>query len=323
MTALLASRRLSRVLPVTLLAALATTTPAAPPARPNLVFVMSDQHSWDMLGAYGNRDIRTPNFDRLAREGVRFNHCISNSPVCTHYRGTLFSGQHPLHCGAIQNDIQILPGKGTYFAEVLRDGGYRTGYYGKWHLYGGDRVRGIPPGSYRYGFDHEFLSNNCTLLYDAAQAYYWDQDGITKKLYGDWEPYAQTRQAMEFIDRHADQPFALFLAWHPPHNPAEPNIPGGRQTFNVLYDCESDPWETRNLFADPAATKVREDLHARTLALMRRYGDPGIPFDQLLQRVVREDDYAAVTTPPPKRPKGWEGRLKGRPIDFLGTPAAR
>jgi arylsulfatase A-like enzyme len=496
------------VLPLLALGCAAVLGAAAQPRPPNLVFVLSDQQSWDMLGAYGNRDIKTPNFDRLASEGVRFNHCISNSPVCTPYRGILFSGQHPLHCGAIQNDIQILPGKGTYFPEVLRDGGYRTGYYGKWHLYGGDRVRGIPAGPYRYGFDHEFLSNNCTLLYDAARAYYWDQDGATRKMYGDWEPYAQTRQAMDFIDRHVDQPFALFLSWHPPHNwgrahegydaptdllalydpakltlrpsvkdtpqvrkiyqghmamisgidrafgwlmeklqqrglaentivvftsdhgdtllsydwpnnkgraehlsarvpllvrwparlrpgvselllgtldlmptllglmrlpipatcqgrnaaaavlegrddgvdeqplfflplnwrgiytrrytysaslhqPAEANTPGGRQTFNALYDRATDPWETSNLFANPAAAGIREDLHARTFALMRRYGDPGIPFDQLLQRVVREEDYAAVTTPPPKRPKGWEGRLKGRPVDFLGAPDPR
>ena len=134
---------------------------------------MSDQHSWDMLGCYGNRDVISPNLDRLARQGVLFNHGIANSPVCTPYRSILLSGQHPLRNGAFQNDLRMLPGKGNYFAEVLRDAGYRTGYYGKWHLYGGERVRGIPPGPDRYGFDHEFLVNNCTLTYDAARAWYW------------------------------------------------------------------------------------------------------------------------------------------------------
>lgn len=107
------------------------------------------------------------------------------------------------------------------------------------------------------------------------------------------------------------------------YDPAEPNTPGGRRTFDVLYDRATDPWETRNLFAEPAAAKVRAELHARTLALMQRYGDPGLPFDELLRRVVREEDYAAVTTPPAKRPPGWEGRLKGRPIDHLGSIPAR
>jgi arylsulfatase A-like enzyme len=185
--------------------------------RPNLVFVFSDQQSWDMMGAYGNTNIVTPNFDRLAAQGVRFNHCISSAPVCTPYRGMLLSGQHPLRTGALENDFQMRPGKGQYFGEVLRDAGYRTGYYGKWHLYGGGRARPIPPGPYRYGFDHEFLSNNCTLDYSPETSYYWDDDG-KKQRYGDWEQYAQTRQAIEFVEKHADKPFALFLSWHPPHN---------------------------------------------------------------------------------------------------------
>ena len=470
--------------------------------RPNLVFVCSDQQSSDMMGAYGNRQIKTPNFDRLASQGVRFNHGVSNSPVCTPYRGILMSGQHVLNNGAIQNDLQLLPGHGTYLPEVLRDAGYHLGYYGKWHLYGGDRVRGIPVGPYRYGFDHEFLSNNCTLVFDAARAYYWDQDGTTKKLYGDWEPYAQTRQAMDFIDHHADEPFALFLAWHPPHNwgvamagydapqdmldlydpttltlrptvrdtsrirqmyqghmaaisgldrafgwlmqkleerglaentivvftadhgdllmsydwannkgraesgscrvpllvrwPAQlkpgvsdllmgtldlmPTLLGlmklpvpakvqgrdasaaivagrddgvdalplffipmnwrgvytkrytysealhdpaagegaaGQGTFNVLYDRHADAAETHNLFEDPLTVEVRRQLHDRTHAFMASFGDTGLSANEILRRVVREEDLANALTAPARRPKGWEGRLKGRPVDIL------
>ncbi|MFV1967176.1 MAG: sulfatase-like hydrolase/transferase [Pirellulaceae bacterium] len=138
--------------------------------KPNLVFVMSEQHSWDMLGCYGNQDVKTPNFDRLAKQGLRFTHCISNSPVCTSYRGILMSGQHPLYCGAMENDLQMLPGNGEYSGEVLRDAGYHTGYDGKWHLYGADRKRPVPPGPFRYGFDHEFLTNNCTLLWVRSQS---------------------------------------------------------------------------------------------------------------------------------------------------------
>lgn len=461
---------------------------AAPDPRPNLVFVFSDQQSWDMLGCYGNGDVQTPNLDRLAGEGVRFNHCISTSPVCTPYRGILLSGQHPLRNGAFENDVQMRPGNGRYFAEVLRDAGYTTGYFGKWHLYGGDRNRGIPPGPLRYGFDHEFLSNNCTLLYDADRAYYWSQDGQSKLFYGDWEPYAQTRQAMEFVDRHAGKPFALFLSWHPPHNwgaahegydaPEEllalydpaalklrptvkdtpqvrriyqghmamitgidrafgqlmekleqhgldkntivvftsdhgdtllsydwPNnkgraeslscrvpllvrwparlkpgtselligtldlmpsllglmelpvpascqgrnaaasilgglddgvdaqpllfvplnwrgvytkrytyseaLPGvGAETFNALYDRETDPHETRNLFADPAYAEVKARLHEQTRALMDRLGDEGLSHRQIQQKLVRADDLPGLRTPPKSRSKGWEGRLK-------------
>ncbi|MHB9036508.1 MAG: sulfatase-like hydrolase/transferase [Armatimonadota bacterium] len=86
--------------------------------QPNLVFIMSDQQSHDMLGCYGNEQILTPNADRLASEGVCFNHCVSSSPICTPYRGMLMSGQHSLHNGAFYNDIQLLPGHGSYIGET-------------------------------------------------------------------------------------------------------------------------------------------------------------------------------------------------------------
>ena len=239
--------------------------------RPNLVFVFSDQQSWDMLGCYGNSQDKTPNLDRLAAQGVRFNHCISNAPICTPYRGLLLSGQHPLKSGAFENDVRMLPGEGKYFGEVLRDQGYRLGYYGKWHLYGGDRVRPVPAGPYRYGFDHEFLTNNCTLVYDQARAYYWDENG-EKKLSGDWEPYAQTRQAIEFVDRHADKPFALFLSWHPPHNWG-----GGHDGYAAPEDCLAlyDPAKLRlrtNVEDTPRNRRIYQGHLAMITSIDRAFG---------------------------------------------------
>src|SRR5215471_4390796 len=190
-----------------LLQATLLQTAAPQQRRPNLVFLFSDQQSADMLGCYGNSQIQTPRLDRFARDAVRFNHCVANSPLCTPYRGVLFSGQHPLRTGAFENDMRMLPGAGTYFAEVLRDAGYRTGYVGKWHLYGGNRNRPIPPGPDRYGFDDTFLSNNCTVVFDAERAYYWDADGA-KQRYGEWEPYGQAKQAAQFIEDNSERPFA-------------------------------------------------------------------------------------------------------------------
>src|SRR5947208_690022 len=90
--------------------AAAVAAPAAQKKTPNLVFLLSDQQSFDMLGCYGNQQILTPNIDRLAAQGTRFSTCISNSPVCTPYRGLFFTGQHPLRTGALGNDLQIVPG---------------------------------------------------------------------------------------------------------------------------------------------------------------------------------------------------------------------
>lgn len=250
---------------------------AAPARKPNLVFVFSDQQSSDMLGCYGNSQIQTPRTDAFSKQSVLFRHCISNSPLCTPYRGMLLSGQHPLHSAAIENDVRMIRGEGNHFGERLRDAGYRMGYVGKWHLYGGNRVRPIPRGPDRYGFDDYFLSNNCTVVFDAERAYYWDEEG-NRRLYGDWEPYAQARQAMRFIDDNADRPFALFLSWHPPHNwtgtrPAT----GPEDGYGAPEDCRKlyDPASIRlrkNCADTPSARKLYQGYMAMCSSVDRAFG---------------------------------------------------
>ena len=245
--------------------------------KPNLVFVFSDQQSSDMLGCYGNRQIVTPNLDQFASQGVQFTHCIANSPLCTPYRGLLLSGQHPLRTGALENDLRMHAGGGHYFGEVLRDAGYRMGYVGKWHLYGGDRVRPIPPGPNRYGFDHTFLSNNCTVIFDAERSYYWNEAG-EKSLYGDWEQYAQARQAMRFMDDNADRPFALFVSWHPPHNwtgvgprKGPEDTYGAPEELLKLYALQSI--RLRGNCADtPATRKLYQGYMAMCTSVDRAFG---------------------------------------------------
>jgi arylsulfatase A-like enzyme len=103
------------------------------------------------------------------------------------------------------------------------------------------------------------------------------------------------------------------------HGPSEPNIPRGRQTFNALYDRLVDPQETKNLFGTPEAAEIQAKLHAQTLALMKRFGDTGESRDVIINRSVSDEDLANVKTAPAKRPRGWEGRLKGRPVDLVSA----
>lgn len=263
---------------------------ATKPSRPNLLLVFSDQQSWDMTGCYGNEQVRTPNLDRMAAEGVRFEHCVSSCPVCTPYRGMLLSGQHPLNNGCLVNDIQMLPGNGTGFAEVLRDVGYHTGYVGKWHLYGGIRQRGIPAGRMRYGFDNEFFSNNCDLNYWADQAFYWDDKGKRVKL-GKFESDGQTDQAITFLEKHAGKkPFALFVSWHPPHNwgwgypaPAE---------YEKLYD----PGEIKLRPGCQDTKKIRRDYRGH-MALCTNVDDNlGRLLKKLDEMNVRDNTLVVFTS---------------------------
>ncbi len=187
--------------------------------QPNLVFIFSDQQAFDMVGCYGNEQILTPNIDKFASQGMLFTHCFSNSSTCTPYRGMLMTGQHPLYNGAFENDKTLVPGHGKKFAEVLGDAGYNTAYIGKWHLLGGDRNRPIPEGEMRYGFDELFYTNNCHVDFRAGHSFFWDEND-QKVFFDDWEVYGQTKQALDFLDsrKNNDNPFALFVSWHPPHD---------------------------------------------------------------------------------------------------------
>ncbi|MGB5983182.1 MAG: sulfatase-like hydrolase/transferase [Nonlabens sp.] len=184
--------------------------------KPNIVFVLSDQHSYDMLGAYGNEQIITPHLDKMASEGLLLKNAFSSQPVCTPFRGMLMSGMHPLKNGAFVNDVPLLPNKTKLMAEILGDEGYQTGYFGKWHLLGGNRKRGIPK-EMTYGFD-KVLTNNCHVDFRPGKAFFWNEDG-EQEFFNEWEPYAQTRQAIEYLEQvDTNKPFAMVLSLHPPHD---------------------------------------------------------------------------------------------------------
>jgi arylsulfatase A-like enzyme len=190
------------------------------PRRPNLLFVFSDQQSFDMLGCAGNARIKTPNLDAFAEQGIRFEHAVANCPLCTPCRSMLLTGRHPLYNNCFDNDRRLMTGAeiGPGLGHVLRDAGYRMGYVGKWHLYGGERNRPIPAGPDRHGFDDRFLSNNCHVNYHPDHCYYWSGDG-QKVGFHQWEAAGQTDQALGFLDESPpDRPFCLFMSWHPPHN---------------------------------------------------------------------------------------------------------
>jgi len=203
--------------------------------KPNLVFVFSDQQSFDMLGCYGNKQIKTPVIDKLASEGVRFNYCISSNPVCSPYRAMLFTGQHTLQNGVFTNDIKVITDDIIPFGQALKDAGYRTGYVGKWHLLGGDRNRGVPAGPDRLGFD-TFLTNNCTLDFSPEQAFYFNEKGERIK-FNKWEVYGQTDQVVDFIKEDSEDPFAIVVSYHAPHDQGAARFGGPRyKTIPELMD---------------------------------------------------------------------------------------
>ena len=137
--------------------------------RPNVLLVQTDQQRWDAVGANGNRDIKTPVLDQLAAEGVNFDHCFVQSPVCMPSRVSLLTGRYPsalriTHMGVpVPTDTVTLP-------RMLRNYGYRCGIVGKLHFlpHANRDHREIHPS---YGFDHLEISDEPGCYPDAYRAW--------------------------------------------------------------------------------------------------------------------------------------------------------
>ena len=193
---------------------LAAPTHAADVAKPNIVLVFADQLRSMTLGCYGEKQIPTPNLDRLAAEGLRFNHSISIYPICSPFRAMLMTGLYPMRNGMVCNDHPLRPGVPS-LAMACREAGYFTGYIGKWHIDGHGRTNYIPP-ERRLGFQ-DFRALECTHNYFDSE--YYDNDSDTPKHWDGYDAEAQTRAAENFVRDHAKKgPFLLCLAWGPPHD---------------------------------------------------------------------------------------------------------
>ena len=196
-------------------ALLAVSLASAEAANPNIVVVLADQWRPQAFGFAGDPNVKTPNFDRLAAESVRFVNAVAGMPVCSPTRASLLTGQRPLTHGVFLNDVPLDP-DATTLPKVLKAAGYDTGAIGKWHIDGHGRSAFIPR-ERRQGFDY-WKVLECTHNYTDS-IYYGD---TSKKLH--WSGYDaldQTRDACEFLRARAkaERPFLLWLAWGPPHDP--------------------------------------------------------------------------------------------------------
>jgi arylsulfatase A-like enzyme len=191
-------------------------------SHPNVVFVFADQMRAQAAGYAGNPDVRTPALDRLAAQSVNCVNAVSGNPVCCPYRASLMTGQYPLTHGVYINDVP-LETDAPALAEVFAAHGYQTAYIGKWHLYGSPdgaygRRRAYIPAEDRLGFD-DWKAFECNHDYMASP--YFEGDDPEPQMWEGYDALAQTRDACEYIQEHAedDDPFFLMLSWGTPHNP--------------------------------------------------------------------------------------------------------
>jgi arylsulfatase A-like enzyme len=214
-----------------LLVALAVIAPvqAADPGRLNVIVILADDLGWTDLACFGSDLHRTPNLDRLAREGMRFTHGYSACTVCSPTRAALLTGKYParLHITdwipgsrranaklKVPDWTQYLPREEVTIATVLKQAGYATASIGKWHL--GNKEQGYPD---KHGFDLNIAGNE-----QGSPPTYFSPYRIPTLENGPDGEYLTDREGMEavrFIEANKERPFFLYLPFHAVHTPLQ------------------------------------------------------------------------------------------------------
>ncbi|MCX7011679.1 MAG: sulfatase-like hydrolase/transferase [Candidatus Sumerlaeota bacterium] len=185
------------------------------PRKPNIIILFPDQMRAQAMRCAGEKQIKTPNLDRLARQGLYLPHTYSNTPVTCAARGILLTGKHPHRSGLRINDQRLPVGQPTIATELAKQG-YTTAFVGKWHLDGGIREPGYVPPERRHGFQW-WAANECRHNYFDTWYFRDTPEPIKMKQY---ETIEWTDLAIEFLHgRRADEPFLLLVGYGPPHDP--------------------------------------------------------------------------------------------------------
>ncbi len=193
---------------------------ASEPERPNIISIVTDDQGRWTLGAYGNREARTPNMDRIAREGAKFLNAFVPTPVCSPSRASFMTGLYGTQIGITDwiSPAEAAGGRGlpvstTTWPEVLQKNGYKTALLGKWHL--GDMQQFHPT---RRGFDHffGFLGGGNTPMNPTLEV-----SGKQTQLEGPL-PDRLVDEAIRFVETNRDRPFGLLVHFRAPHLPYGP-----------------------------------------------------------------------------------------------------
>lgn len=229
--------------------------------KPNVIIIMTDDQGYGDLSCMGAEDFVTPNIDSLAENGIRFSSMYSGSPVCSPSRACLLTGRYPGNAGvrailAGHRRASGLTPEVPTVATALKKLGYKTGMSGKWHLGLKDECR-----PNMNGFDEfsGFLAG-CVDYY--SHIFYWGMaDGNTNPTHDLWENGEEvydngsymteriTEKSIDFIRRHKDEPFMLYVAYNAPHYPMHApekymkrfsHLPWDRQVMAAMISAVDD-----------------------------------------------------------------------------------
>jgi arylsulfatase A-like enzyme len=227
--------------------------------RPNIVLVMADDQGWGDTAYNGHPELVTPHLDAMAKAGLRFDHFYAAAPVCSPTRGSVMTGRHPNRFGCFTWGRTLRPQEVT-IAERLKDVGYTTGHFGKWHI--GSVLKDSPVSPGNSGFDHWLSAFN---FYDNDPVL--SRNGTAVEIKGESSIIA-VDAAIDFIKQSSQkkQPFLAVVWFGSPHSPHR----AAKEDLVHYPDIKKPHWHGEITGLDRAVGKLRqalrdENLHENTL----------------------------------------------------------
>lgn len=288
---------MSRPAFIALLCALACAGPATAaqkPKRPNVILIMTDDQGHGDLGFHGNPKIRTPNLDRLAKQGTRLTRFFV-CPVCSPTRSSLMSGRYNYRTGVVDTYLgrsMMHPDEVT-LAELLATAGYRTGIFGKWHL--GDNYPLRPTDQ---GFHEALVLKGGGIAQPSDPPGgdgYFDpvlyRNGKAEKTKG-YVSDVITDAALDFIGKNRDRPFLVYLAYNAPHGPLQ--VP---EKYYQLYRKMNLAHGAFPQIGQPLPGKSQQDVTARVYGMVTNVDDNlGRLFARLNELKLADDTIVIFLT---------------------------
>lgn len=240
----------------------ATDSRTAQEKPPNIIFIMSDDHAAHAISAYGSKLIKTPNIDRLAREGMRLKNCFVTNSICTPSRAVILTGKYS-HINGVPV-FNHIDSSQPMLQKYLQRAGYYTGLIGKWHLGGNDATR--PDDGKPSGFDYWNILPGQGLYFDPVMI----DMGERKKLKG-YTTDIITDLAIQFIEKRPEEkPFLLMYHHKAPHRNWQPDEKHRKQFENVNIpepETFNDDYTSRSDAARMATMRVDRDLTENDLKM--------------------------------------------------------
>ena len=305
-------------------------------AKPNVIFILSDDLGYGDVGCFGQKLIKTPNIDKLAAEGMRFTDAYAGCTVCAPSRCTLMTGLHTGHT-SIRGNREIppegqepMPADTFTVAKLMKQAGYTTGIIGKWGL-GYPGSTSTPD---KMGFDYFFGYNCQAKAHEYYPEYLWRNDQKVMLNGSAYSHDLMANDSLDFVRRNKDKPFFLYLAFTIPHQKIQ--VPD-------LGPYENESWPANLKKLASMITRMDKDI-GRLMALLKElniddntlvffasdngaaYSDKVFNHSGPLRGFKRDEYEGGLRSPSIAR---WPGKIKSGVVsqqvwafwDFLPTMA--